>query len=153
MTEFEKNENAENLINNTSADIVYLPQNKAFYNHLEDKIYLPQRKQFVSSEAFYNVLFHELGHWSGHSTRLNRSLGNVFQSKEYGFEELIAEINAAFISALLGFKTKITDNVDYINSWLQVMRNDKKFVVQAASQAQKAADYILAFSEVKKEVA
>ncbi|PLX07103.1 MAG: hypothetical protein C0596_13335 [Marinilabiliales bacterium] len=153
LTEFEKNENAENIINNTGAEIVYLPQNKAFYNHLEDKIYLPQRKQFVRTEAFYNVLFHELGHWTGNSQRLDRPKGNAFGSKEYAFEELIAEINAAFICALLGFKTKITDNVDYINSWLQVMRNDKQFVVQAASQAQKASDFILEFSEVKEEVA
>ena len=153
LTEFEKNENAENLINNTSADIVYLPQNKAFYNHIEDKIYLPLRKQFADTESFINVVSHELGHWTGNSKRLNRPTGNAFGSKEYAFEELIAEINAAFLCATLGVETKITENIDYINSWLQVMKNDKQFVVQAASQAQKAADYILAFSEVKEEVA
>ena len=92
-------------------------------------------------------------HWSGHSSRLNRPKANSFADKIYSFEELIAEISAAFICAYLGYNSKISDNVDYINSWLHVMKNDKQFVVQAASQAQKAADYILAFSEVKEEVA
>lgn len=135
LTEFEKNENAENLINATGADIVYLPQNRAFYNHIEDKIYLPLIKQFTDAETFFNVTAHELGHWTGHSTRLNRPLGNASQSKGYGFEEIISEISAAFLCAFLGFNSKITDNVDYIDSWLQVMKNDKQFVVQAASQA------------------
>jgi antirestriction protein ArdC len=153
LSDFEKNENAENLINNTGANIVYLPQNKAFYNHIEDKIYLPLRKQFPDAETFFNVTAHELGHWSGHSTRLDRPYGNNFGDQIYSFEEIISEINAAFLCATLGFKTKITDNVDYINLWLQVMKNDKQFIIQAASQAQKASNYILAFSEVKEKVA
>lgn len=153
LNEFDKNEKAENLINSTDAKIVYLPQNRVLYNHIEDKIYLPLRKQFTDAESFFNVATHELGHWSGHSTRLDRPKGNIFGSKEYAFEEMIAEINAAFLCAFLGFNSKITDNVDYINSWLQVMKNDKQFVVQAASQAQKACNYILAFSEVEEKVA
>jgi len=68
------------------------------------------------------------------------------------FEEIIAEIGAAFLCAFLGYHSKISDNVEYINSWLQVMKNDKQFVVQAASQAQKASNYILAFSEVDEKV-
>ncbi len=152
LTEIDKNENAENLINNTGADIVYLPQNRAFYNHLEDKIYLPLRKQFIDSQSLYNVLTHELGHWTGNSKRLDRSKGHTFGSKEYAFEEMIAEINASFLCAFLGYNSKITDNVDYINSWLQVMKNDKQFIIQAASKAQKASNYILAFSEVEEKV-
>jgi len=152
LTEFEKDKRAESLINNTGANIEYAPQNSAYYSPVEDKIYLPTRKQFKSKGDFLNVAAHELGHWSGHKSRLNRSLGNEYGSSGYGFEELICEINAAFICAYLGYENKITDNVDYIDNWLSVMKNDKQFVVLASSQAQKACDYIMSFSKVEEAV-
>ncbi len=69
------------------------------------------------------------------------------------FEELIAEINSAFICAYLGYENTITDNVDYIDNWLSVMRNDKQFVILASSQAQKACDFILEFASAEELVA
>lgn len=153
LTEFEKDERAENLINNTGANINYAPQNTAFYNHAEDKIYLPKRKQFKSKEDFYNTIFHEISHFSGHESRLNRPRGNKFGDKFYAMEEIVSEISAAFIMAYLGYENKITDNVDYIDNWLSVMKNDKQFVVQASLQAQKSADYILSFSKIEEAVA
>ncbi|MBN2776143.1 MAG: DNA primase, partial [Bacteroidales bacterium] len=90
------------------------------------------------------------GHWTGAESRLNRPVKNKFGSKEYAFEELIAEINSAFILAVLGYESRITDNVTYIDNWLQVMKDDKKFVVSAASQAQAAADYILQAANMKE---
>jgi antirestriction protein ArdC len=152
LTEFEKDEKAELVIANSGAVIEYSPSNDAFYNWTLDKIYMPERKQFVSAEAFYNVLFHEMGHWTGNESRLNRKQSSKFGSKEYAFEELVAEINAAFLCAMLGFENKITDNVSYIDNWLSVMRNDKKFVIQASSQAQQSADFILDKSKVTELV-
>ena len=152
LTEFEKDEKAELVIANSGAAIEYSPSNDAFYNWALDKIYMPERKQFVSKEAFYNVLFHEMGHWTGNSIRLDRKQNGKFGSKEYAFEELVAEINAAFLCAMLGFENKITDNVSYIDNWLAVMRNDKKFVIQASSQAQQSADFILDKSKVPELV-
>ena len=152
LTEFEKDEKAELVIANSGAVIEYSPSNDAFYNWTLDKIYMPERKQFVSAEAFYNVLFHEMGHWTGNTTRLDRKQSSKFGSKEYAFEELVAEINAAFLCAMLGFENKITDNVSYIDNWLSVMRNDKKFVIQASSQAQQSADFILDKSKVTELV-
>jgi len=148
LSEFEQNEQAEHIINSTKANIVCLAQNRAYYSNGEDKIYLPERKQFISNEAFYSVAFHELGHWTGNKERLDRPKGHIFGSKEYAFEELIAEINSAFLCACIGFESRITDNVDYLNSWLSVMKEDKQFIVQASSKAQKSSDYILAFAEV-----
>jgi len=153
LSEFERDETAEHIIKNTGANIECSPQNTAYYSPKEDKIYLPERRQFKSKEDFMNVAAHELGHFSGHPTRLNRPLNNKHASKEFAFEELIAEINAAFLCAYLGYENKITDNVDYIDSWLSVMKNDKQFIVQASSQAQKACDYILSFSDIKEAVA
>jgi len=152
LSEFERDEKAEHVINSTGAKIQYAPQNDAFYRHSDDTIYLPERRQFKSKEDFFNIISHELGHWSGHISRLNRPLGNIFKSKEYAFEELISEINAAFLCAYLGYENTITNNVDYIDNWLSVMKNDKQFVVQASSQAQKACDYILEFSKVNEAV-
>ncbi len=150
LTEFEKDERAEHVINSTGANIVHSPQNDAFYRHSEDKIYLPERKQFISKEAYYSVLAHECSHWTGHKSRLDRPIENVFGSEKYSFEEILAEISSAFIMAYLGYENRITDNVDYIDNWLSVMKNDKQFIIQASSQAQKSADYILAFSKAEK---
>jgi antirestriction protein ArdC len=150
LSEFEQNEKAEYLIHCTDANIKHIAGNSAHYNPGTDEIQLPQRKQFISNEAFYSVVFHELGHWSGAKHRLNREITNKFGSKEYAFEELIAELNTAYINAMLGFESRITDNVSYINSWLSVMKNDKKFIVSASSQAQKASDFILEFSKVEQ---
>ncbi|HNQ67806.1 MAG TPA: zincin-like metallopeptidase domain-containing protein [Bacteroidales bacterium] len=150
LTEIEKDEKAEQLIKGTGANINFEAQNEAFYKPSEDKIYLPLPKQFISKEAFYNVVFHEMGHWTGAESRLNRPIKNKFGTKEYAFEELIAEINSAFIMAFLGYESRITDNVGYIENWLTLMKDDKKFVISAASQAQAAADFILQTANIKE---
>ncbi len=152
LTEFERDERAEHVINSTGANIVHSPQNDAFYRLSDDTIYLPERKQFVSNEAFLNVIFHELSHFSGHPSRLNRPIANKFGNNIYAMEEIISEISSAFIMAYLGYENTITNNVDYIDNWLSVMKNDKQFIVQASSQAQKATDFILEFSKVNKEI-
>ncbi|MBP7077808.1 MAG: DNA primase, partial [Bacteroidales bacterium] len=72
-----------------------------------------------------------------------------FGTKEYAFEELIAELSSAFMLAYLGYESRITDNAAYIEKWLSVMKNDTKFVIQAASQAQAASDYILQLANVE----
>jgi antirestriction protein ArdC len=150
LTEIERDERAERLISGTGANINFEAQNEAYYKPSEDKIYLPLPKQFVSKEAFYNVVYHEIGHWTGAESRLNRPIKNKFGSKEYAFEELIAEINSAFIMAFLGYESRITDNVGYIENWLTLMKDDKKFVISAASQAQAASDYILQTANIKE---
>ncbi len=81
---------------------------ESFYNHIEDKIYLPLRKQFPDAVNFFNVTAHELGHWSGHSTRLDRPYGNNFGDQIYAFEEIVSEINAAFFMCYFRIqKTKL----------------------------------------------
>jgi len=152
LIEIERDERAEKLVHNLEVNICYDAQNEAYYRPSDDTIFMPLPKQFVSKEAFLSVLMHEASHSTGHPSRLNRPLNNVFASPAYGFEELISELSSAFIMAYLGYESRITDNVAYIESWLQAMKNDKKFIVSAASQAQKAADYILQ-SENANEVA
>lgn len=153
FSEPEKDEIAEDVIKKSGVRInfVRFTENIAtvltgasanYYDSLKDEITLADRKQFTGKEAFYKTAFHELGHWTGHPSRLNRQLRNAKQSKEYAFEELIAELSSAFISGLCGFSSQVTNNAAYIHSWLECLHNDKKFILLAAAKAQQAADFI-----------
>lgn len=146
---FEKDERAEALIRSTGADIEITQSNRAFYDRTKDKIVLPLREQFVGTEPFYSTGLHELGHWTGHETRLDRLQG-ISGETEYAKEELVAELTSAFCCAVLGFTKTITSNAAYLANWLTVLKNDHKAFVKAAAQAQKAADYILECSQAKE---
>jgi len=143
LTEPERIIKAEQIINSTGAEIYFRPQNDAFYDFENDKIVIPERKQFFNSELFYITCFHEIAHWTSHPIRLNRKTGFIQGSKEYAFEELVAELTSAFLCATIGIEKHITENASYIQSWLKIMNDDKKFVILAASKAQEATDFIL----------
>ena len=120
---------------------------KAFYRQSEDLVNMPKRNLFDGSEEYYSTLFHELGHSTGHPSRLGRFSENerhCFGSADYSQEELIAEFTAAFLCGEAGVVMHTIDNsAAYIKGWLTKLRDDNKFVFQAAGKAQKAADYIL----------
>lgn len=148
MQDFEKDESAENLIRQTGAKIIERGGNRAFYDRSEDHIVLPDRQQFKGEkEPFYGTALHELGHWTGHRSRLNREFGKTFGDNEYAKEELVAELTSAFCSAHLGFTKTITNNVSYLNGWLGILKSDSKAIVSASAQAQKASDYIIGGAE------
>lgn len=130
----------ENLISNTGANINITATNQACYIPALDKINIPERWQFDDSANFYTTLFHELGHWTGHETRLNRKMST--NQQDYAFEELVAELTAAYCCARFDLPGMITNNAAYIKSWLKGLQNDMKFFTSAAYQAQKAADFI-----------
>lgn len=120
----------------------------AFYHPIRDEICLPEMDQFESAEAYYSTLFHELTHSTGHQSRLNRpgvSQANGFGSDLYSREELIAEMGAAFLCGHCGISKRTVDqSASYIGNWLARLKDDRKLVVQAGAQAQKASDLILA---------
>jgi antirestriction protein ArdC len=122
-------------------------RSKAFYSPTIDRITLPPRELFTSTEEIYASLFHELAHSSGSTKRLDRksiSEAAPFGSPVYSFEELIAECSAAYLCAEAGISPAVLENqAAYIQSWAAKLRSDKRMVVMAAAQAQKAADYIL----------
>jgi len=116
----------------------------AFYQPLLDKVVIPSLENFVSSESFYSVLFHELTHSTMHEKRCNRDCGShQFGSKDYSKEELVAEMGACYLNAHCGIEGVFDNSASYIDSWLKKLSSDMKFVVMAAAQAQKACDYIL----------
>jgi antirestriction protein ArdC len=121
--------------------------NRACYFPGVDGINIPPYQSFSSPEEYYSTLFHELIHSTGHPKRLNRKElieSDGFGKKEYSKEELTAEMGAAFLCGMCGIEQKTIDNsTAYIANWLSKLKNDKKMIVQAASKAQAAADYIL----------
>jgi antirestriction protein ArdC len=120
---------------------------QACYHPSGDTVNMPDKKLFESAESYYSTIFHELGHSTGHKSRLDRRPVTeipILGSYDYGQEELVAEMASAFLSSRCHIDKPVIDNqAAYIASWLRVIRKDSKLVVTAASQAQKAADYIL----------
>ncbi|NBU10017.1 MAG: DUF1738 domain-containing protein [Proteobacteria bacterium] len=120
---------------------------RACYSPVLDAVTMPEAKLFKSPEDYYSTLFHELTHASGHVTRLNRkevTEPNRFGSDPYGREELVAEMGAAFLCAHCGIENQTIDqSAAYLASWLARLKEDRKLAVHAASQAQKACDFIL----------
>jgi antirestriction protein ArdC len=119
---------------------------RAFYRPGSDVVCLPEAPRFTSAEEYYSTLFHELSHSTGHSKRLNRKLDTdpaPFGSPDYGREELIAEMAAAFLGGEAGIKPAVIENqAAYVSGWLGQIKADKKLVVWAAAAGQKAADWI-----------
>lgn len=134
----------EALIKATGIDF-RIGGNRAFYVPAHDYVQVPPPQAYFEPIDWHRTALHELGHASGHTSRLGRDFSGSFGSKKYAFEELIAEINAAFCCASLGI-TPTVRHADYIGSWLEVLREDNRAIVRAASQASKAADWLLAFA-------
>lgn len=118
---------------------------------------MPLRERFDTQDAYYSTLFHELVHSTGHEQRLNRASlaeSNGFGSDPYCREELIAEMGAAFLCGQAEIVERTIDrSAAYIKGWLERVRQDSSLIVQAAAQAQKAADFILNRTFQESEVA
>ena len=128
---------------------------RAYYRPSADAVQMPTADTFASPSARYATLFHELGHSTGHKSRLDRpgvTDAHSFGSEPYSREELVAEMTAAFLCGQTGIAPAILDNsAAYIASWLGKLREDPKALVVAAGQAQKAADYILGKAAAEAE--
>ena len=116
----------------------------AYFSPSGDYIQMPPYERFKNRDGYYNTLTHELTHWTGHESRLNRSLKNRFGSEAYAMEELVAELGSAFLCAELGITAEVrTDHADYLGHWLSVLKADKRAIFTASTQAQSAVDWLL----------
>ncbi|ODT73725.1 MAG: antirepressor [Pelagibacterium sp. SCN 64-44] len=131
----------EGLIRATGIDF-RIGGDRAFYMPAYDYVQVPPPQAYFEPINWHRTALHELGHASGHASRLGRDLTGSFGSRKYAFEELVAEMNAAFCCASLGIVPTVR-HADYIGSWLEVLREDNRAIVRAASQASKAADWLL----------
>ena len=118
----------------------------AYYAPAQDIIAIPHHAAFHDHINYYRTAFHELGHATGHKSRLDRRILNEFGSKLYAVEELVAEMTSAFVCASLGIIPTVR-HADYIGAWLSVLREDNRAVFRAASAASKAADWLLSQGE------
>jgi len=135
---------ADELIAATGAQVM-IGGSEAFYSPSHDAVQVPPQAAFHEAINWYRTALHELGHWTGHSSRLDRDQKGGFGSQAYAKEELVAEMAAAFTCASLGIAPTVRHS-DYIGSWLSVLRDDEKAIFRAASKSSKATDYLLAFA-------
>jgi antirestriction protein ArdC len=128
---------------------------RAVYYPTLDKINCPPLKDFIKAEEYYSTLFHEMVHSTGHKSRLKRNgittEGVAFGDEVYSKEELVAEMGASMLCGVAGIdNSTLSNSASYIGSWLKKLKDDTKLVVQAASQAQKASDYILGVTHLNE---
>jgi antirestriction protein ArdC len=144
---------ADQFLRSTGADIRE-GHGEAYYVPSRDFISMPAFGAFKGADHFYGTAFHELTHWTGHKSRLDRDLKNRFGSRNYAGEELVAELGAAFLCAEFDFDGDLR-HAGYIAHWVDLLRADKRAFFTACSQASKAADYLrgLALAEPREAAA
>ncbi|NRP75197.1 DUF1738 domain-containing protein [Sinorhizobium meliloti] len=143
-------ETVETFVRKTGAAVTY-GGTMACFRPAVDDILMPDRARFASEVHLYSTLLHEISHWSGAKTRLDRDLSGRFGSESYAIEELVAELSASFLCADLGVAHDPRDNTaTYLESWLKVLKNDKRAIVTAAAKAQAAADFLTGLQSLQQ---
>jgi antirestriction protein ArdC/phage/plasmid primase-like uncharacterized protein len=139
-------ERAEQILQASRAVIEHGEYDRAFYRPLTDRIHLPHRHQFETPDRYYATALHELGHWTGHASRLNRDLAHPFGSEGYAKEELRAEITSMLLGSSLGIGHDPGQHVAYVASWIKALEEDPLEIFRSAADAEKIQDYVLAFT-------
>lgn len=142
-------ERAEKLLHNSGATIIHSEADRAFYRLSTDSIHLPPKEQFKSAANYYATALHELGHWSGHPSRLDRDLGHPFGSDAYAKEELRAEIASMLLGAELGIGHAPSQHTAYIKSWIQVLEDEPLEIFRASADAEKIVSHLGAFEQTQ----
>ena len=144
-TEWERHERAETILTRSGATIRHVRGDRACYRLDQDAITLPERAQFSSADGYYVTALHELGHWTGHPSRLNRDTAHPFGSEGYAREELRAEIASLMIGERLGIGHDPGQHTAYVASWIRVLENDPREIFRAAADADRITQHIRAF--------
>ena len=121
----------------------YEDDTKAYYVPSRDEIHLPNRRTFSSLSGFWGTAMHELAHWTGHESRLNRDMRHSFGSQKYAREELIAEVSSWLLAVTLGTPHEPQNSASYLASWVRDFKDKPRELYSAISQAQKVVDYLL----------
>jgi antirestriction protein ArdC len=144
---FEAVQSGERILTNSGARIAHDQGDRSFYNRLADSIHLPPKEAFKDAPGYYGTALHELAHWTGHPSRLNRSTLNDsyrFGDLNYAKEELRAELASVFLAAERGIPHDPVQHAAYVGSWVKALREDKNEVFRAAHDASVATDFVLA---------
>ncbi|MCP5246850.1 MAG: DUF1738 domain-containing protein, partial [Burkholderiales bacterium] len=145
-------ERAEQILQASSAAIEHGEYDRAFYRPVTDRIHLPHKHQFEIPDRYYATALHELGHWTGHESRLNRDLAHPFGSEGYAREELRAEIASMLLGNELGLGHDPSQHAAYVASWIKALEKDPTEIFRAAADAEKIQDYVLAFARQQELV-
>lgn len=151
LDKFEIHERVESILKESGADISHGGQ-RAFYQRSTDKIQLPEREQFKSESQYYAVALHELGHWTGHDSRLDRDLGNAFGTPEYAREELRAEIASFMLSSELSLPHDPSNHISYIDTWVKVLEDDPSEIFKASRDAEDIKGYTMQYDRVQEQM-
>ena len=143
----EANPILEAFFSATGAEIRTSDDPQAYYKPAEDFIHMPPIATFHSAAGYYATLAHEAMHWTGHKSRLDR-MARFTERKAYAFEELIAEIGNCLACASLGLVPNFDQSAAYLQSWLRALADDKRLIFKAASEAQKAADFLFSAAAI-----
>jgi len=142
------NDRAANILNTSGATLIHHGENNhAFYQRETDSIHLPDKGQFPSNDNYYATALHELGHWTGHPSRLNRDQVHPFGSEGYAKEELRAEIASMILGDALGIGHDPKQHTAYVGSWIKILQDDPLEIFRASSEAEKIHDSVLAFEQ------
>lgn len=150
--EFEALQAGESILRNSGATIRHDQNDRAFYNRQTDSIHLPPQSAFKSAGDYYGTALHELAHFTGHPSRLNRQTLNEsyrFGDTNYAQEELRAELASVFLAAERGIPHNPEQHAAYVGSWINTLRNDKNEIFRAAKDANRAADFLLSLEREK----
>nr|BCU00973.1 hypothetical protein [uncultured bacterium] len=140
-------ERAEHILQASGANIRHGENNRAFYRPATDSIHLPDKGQFPTADRYYATALHELGHWTGHESRLDRDLSHPFGSEGYAKEELRAEISSMILGDELGIGHDPEQHAAYVGSWIKALEDDPLEIFRASAEAEKIHDYVLAFEQ------
>ena len=138
--DWDRHERAEAVLQASAVEIRHDQADRAFYRPATDRIHLPPRDSFPSADAFYSCALHEVGHASGHPTRLDRDLAHPFGSVGYAKEELRAEIASLMVGDQLGIGHDPGQHAAYLKSWVQVLKEDPKEILRASRDADKISE-------------
>ena len=143
QAEWERHQAAERLLAASNAKIFNDQVMRAYYQPSRDEIHLPPQGQFTSPDKYYATALHELGHWSGHESRLDRDIQHPFGSEGYAREELRAEIASYMLGADLGIGHDPGQHHAYVASWIKVLEQDPREIIRAAQDAERLRGYVM----------
>jgi putative DNA primase/helicase len=138
-------ERAEQILRASGATILHSSQPRAYYQPTSDRIHLPEKAQFPAPSGYYATALHELGHWTGHTSRLDRDLSHPFGSEGYAKEELRAEIASMILGDELGIGHDVTQHAAYVASWIKVLKDDPLEIFRASADAEKILSHVMSF--------
>jgi antirestriction protein ArdC/phage/plasmid primase-like uncharacterized protein len=151
LAEWERHQRAEAILATSGADLRHVSGDRAYYDLPADHIVLPERTQFKTADGYYETALHELSHWTGHASRLNRALeGKEFGSEAYAREELRAELASFMLGDRLGIGHDPSRHASYVASWIKSLQEDPREIFKAAADAEKISGFIRAFDRTEE---